>query len=94
MDRDLESSTRRSRVVRFLAVRDVRGVELRNCQEFIRELMRKIYDMNFCNNCVVAMWQQQTDLIEKKATHPGAPSMDISTSSSLTRLNQGQLCTC
>src|ERR1700723_1688090 len=52
--------------------------------------MRKMYDMNFCNNCVVAMRQQQTDLIEEKATHPGAPSMDLSTSSSLTRLNQDQ----
>jgi RNA polymerase sigma factor (sigma-70 family) len=90
VDLDLESNTGRSRVVRFLAVRDVRVIELRNCQEFIRELMRKTYDMNFCNNCVVAMWQQQTDLIEEKATQPGAPSMDISTSSSLTRLNQGQ----
>jgi RNA polymerase sigma-70 factor (ECF subfamily) len=49
-----------------------------------------MYDMNFCNNCVVAMRQQQTDLIEEKATHPGAPSMDLSTSSSLTRLNQDQ----
>src|ERR1700735_5494476 len=46
--------------------------------------------MNFCNNCVVVMRQQQPDLIEEKATQPGAPSMDISTSSSLTRLNQGQ----
>jgi RNA polymerase sigma factor (sigma-70 family) len=46
--------------------------------------------MNFCNNCVVVMRQQQPDLIEDKATQPGAPSMDISTSSSLKRLNQGQ----